>query len=180
VVQETENPDVNRHVEDLAYVIYTSGSTGRPKGVAIEHSSPVLLINWAHKVFNSTQLSGVLASTSICFDLSIFELFVPLCYGGCVIVVEDALRLQHMNETLLPITLLNTVPSAASALLNTNAIPSNVQVINLAGEPLKNDLVQALYKATLVQQVYNLYGPSEDTTYSTFTLVTKNRTVRQN
>ncbi|MEN8218112.1 MAG: amino acid adenylation domain-containing protein, partial [Pseudomonadota bacterium] len=169
--QLSENPAVMFQAEDLAYVIYTSGSTGKPKGVAIEHSSPVMLINWAHKVFNSAQLTGVLASTSICFDLSIFELFVPLSQGGCVIVVEDALQLQHKNETLLPITLLNTVPSAATALLNTNAIPSSVQVINLAGEPLKNSLVQALYQVTSVQHVYNLYGPSEDTTYSTFARV---------
>jgi amino acid adenylation domain-containing protein len=166
-----ENLVVSCTATDLAYVIYTSGSTGKPKGVAIEHSSSVSLINWAHKEFHSAQLAGVLASTSICFDLSIFELFVPLSQGGCVIVVENALQLQHMNETLLPITLLNTVPSAATALLNTDAIPSSVQVINLAGEPLKNHLVQALYKATSVQQVYNLYGPSEDTTYSTFTCV---------
>jgi len=174
--QPLVNPDINPQATDLAYVIYTSGSTGKPKGVAIEHYSSVELINWAHKIFNSTQLAGVLASTSICFDLSIFELFVPLSQGGCVIVVEDALQLQDMNETLLPITLLNTVPSVAQALLNTEAIPSNVQVINLAGEPLKNYLVQALYKATSVQQIYNLYGPSEDTTYSTFTRVAKDST----
>ncbi|MCP4702545.1 MAG: amino acid adenylation domain-containing protein, partial [Gammaproteobacteria bacterium] len=169
--QPLVNPDVNRQATDLAYVIYTSGSTGRPKGVAIEHSSPVSLINWAHKVFNSAQLAGVLASTSICFDLSVFELFVPLSQGGCVIVAEDALQLQHKNGTLLPVTLLNTVPTAAAALLNADAIPSSVQVINLAGEPLKNDLAQGLYKATSVQQIYNLYGPSEDTTYSTFASV---------
>jgi amino acid adenylation domain-containing protein len=169
--QPSENPVVSRQADDLAYVIYTSGSTGKPKGVAIEHSSSVSLINWAHKEFNSAQLAGVLASTSICFDLSIFELFVPLSQGGCVIVVENALQLQHKNGTLLPITLLNTVPSAATALLNTTAIPSSIEVINLAGEPLKNDLAQTLYKATSVQQVYNLYGPSEDTTYSTFTSV---------
>jgi amino acid adenylation domain-containing protein/non-ribosomal peptide synthase protein (TIGR01720 family) len=171
--QSSKNPAVRRQAEDLAYVIYTSGSTGKPKGVAIEHYSPVQLIHWAHHTFDSAQLAGVLASTSICFDLSIFELFVPLSQGGCVIVVEDALQLQHMNKTLLPITLLNTVPSAATALLNTEAIPKSVQVINLAGEPLKKNLVQALYEATSVQQIYNLYGPSEDTTYSTFVSVAK-------
>jgi len=174
--QSIENPQVNRFATDLAYVIYTSGSTGMPKGVAIEHSSPAQLINWADKIFDSAQLAGVLASTSICFDLSIFELFVPLSHGGGVIVVEDALQLQKINQTLLPITLLNTVPSVATALLNAAAIPSSIQVINLAGEPLKNDLAQALYKTTSVQKIYNLYGPSEDTTYSTFTCVARDST----
>ncbi|MGA9379612.1 MAG: condensation domain-containing protein, partial [Phormidium sp.] len=61
---------------NLASVLYTSGSTGRPKAVAIEHHSPVALISWAQSVFSPEQLSGVLASTSICFDLSVFEIFV--------------------------------------------------------------------------------------------------------
>ena len=55
----------------LAYVIYTSGSTGQPKGVAIEHHSPVTLAYWAGKVYSREELAGVLASTSICFDLSV-------------------------------------------------------------------------------------------------------------
>ena len=62
----------------LAYVIYTSGSTGQPKGVAIEHHSPVTLAHWAGEVYSPEELSGVLASTSICFDLSVYEIFVTL------------------------------------------------------------------------------------------------------
>src|SRR5207253_2749035 len=61
--------------ENLAYVIYTSGSTGRPKGVAIAHRSTVAFIHWARSVFTPEELAGVLASTSICFDLSVFEIF---------------------------------------------------------------------------------------------------------
>jgi amino acid adenylation domain-containing protein len=170
----TENPQKFIHFDDLAYVIYTSGSTGKPKGVAIAHASAVSFVNWAHSVFSTEQLAGVLASTSICFDLSIFEIFVPLTQGGSVILVENALYIEQANQSPVPITLINTVPSAAAELLNMNVIPSSVQVINLAGEPLRNNLVQALYQNTSVQEVYNLYGPSEDTTYSTFTKVAKN------
>ncbi|MEH2050450.1 amino acid adenylation domain-containing protein [Nostoc sp.] len=172
--QPTDNPQSSSIYNDLAYVIYTSGSTGRPKGVAIPQSSPVAFVKWAHSVFSAEQLAGVLASTSICFDLSIFEIFVPLTQGGSVIVVENALYIEQAHQSPVPITLINTVPSAAAELLNMNAIPSSVQVINLAGEPLKNSLVQALYQTTSVREVYNLYGPSEDTTYSTFTKVAKN------
>ena len=170
----TENPQKFIHFDDLAYVIYTSGSTGKPKGVAIAHASAVAFVNWAHSVFSTEQLAGVLASTSICFDLSIFEIFVPLTQGGSVILVENALYIEQAHQSSIPITLINTVPSAAAELLNMNVIPSSVQVINLAGEPLRNNLVQALYQNTSVQEVYNLYGPSEDTTYSTFTKVAKN------
>ena len=58
----------------LAYTIYTSGSTGRPKGVAITHRNVVALTYWSREVFSDEEFAGVLGSTSICFDMSIFEL----------------------------------------------------------------------------------------------------------
>ncbi len=160
---------------NLAYVIYTSGSTGRPKGVAIEHANTVTFITWAAKVFSREELRGVLASTSICFDISIFELFVPLSYGGTVIMVENALQLPSLHAAD-EVSLINTVPSAMAELVRMDAIPKFVRTVNLAGEPLKNALVQRVYRHETVEKVYNLYGPSEDTTYSTFALVPKGST----
>ena len=84
--------------QHLAYVIYTSGSTGQPKGVAIEHHSPVTLVQWARDVYSREELAGVLASTSICFDLSIYELFVTLAAGGTVILVPNALGADQSDE----------------------------------------------------------------------------------
>jgi amino acid adenylation domain-containing protein len=167
--ESEENPPSEAKPTNLAYVLYTSGSTGRPKGVAIEHHSPVALVDWARRVFTCEQLAGVLASTSICFDLSVFELFVPLSVGGKVILVENALRLPPDSQD---ITLINTVPSAIAQLLETG-IPASVNTVALAGEPLQNQLVQRLYRQDTLQQVFNLYGPSEDTTYSTYALVKK-------
>lgn len=159
----------------MAYVIYTSGSTGKPKGVAIEHRSTVALLHWAGTVFAPEVLTGVLASTSICFDLSVFELFVPLSVGGKVILVENVLHLPTLPAAVAEqITLINTVPSAIAELLRINSIPASVRVVNIAGEPLANALVQDLYSVASVQQVFNLYGPSEDTTYSTVALIPKN------
>jgi amino acid adenylation domain-containing protein len=161
---------------NVAYVIYTSGSTGRPKGVLIEHRSAVAMVTWAQSVFSADQLAGVLASTSVCFDLSIFEIFVPLASGGTVILVRDALALVTLPIEVRnshPVTLINTVPSAAAALLRLAGIPSSVRTVNLAGEPLAQRLVEELYELPFVERVYDLYGPSEDTTYSTFTLRTR-------
>ncbi|MEH2290128.1 amino acid adenylation domain-containing protein [Nostoc sp.] len=152
--------------DNLAYVIYTSGSTGRPKGVMIQHASTVAMLDWANKTFAIEARLGVLASTSICFDLSVFEVFVPLCYGGKVILIENALYLQT-SPAAKSVTLINTVPSVISQLLRNDAIPASVQTVNVAGEPLHNKLVQQLYQQNNIQQVFNLYGPSEDTTYST-------------
>ncbi|MCH5584990.1 amino acid adenylation domain-containing protein [Shimazuella sp. AN120528] len=156
----------------LAYVIYTSGSTGEPKGVMINHCNAVHLMQWASTIFSPEERAGVLASTSICFDLSVFELFFPLSNGGMVIGVENILELAELNEKE-QVTLINTVPSAIAELLELDAIPSNVKTVNLAGEPLTNQLAQKLYELGHVEKVYNLYGPTEDTTYSTYSLVEK-------
>ncbi|HKI01525.1 MAG TPA: amino acid adenylation domain-containing protein, partial [Thermoanaerobaculia bacterium] len=150
---------------NLAYVIYTSGSTGRPKGVAIQHRGAVALVDWSAGFFPAEDLASVLASTSICFDMSIFELFVPLSRGGRVVLVENALACSGTDARVL-----NTVPSAAAELLRTGAIPPSVRTVNLGGEPLMADLVRRLHEVPGVERVYNLYGPSEDTTYSTFEL----------
>ena len=165
---------VPQHISasNLAYIIYTSGSTGKPKGVSIEHHSAVTLIQWAKTVFTPEELAGVLASTSICFDLSVFELFVTLSWGGTVILAENALQLPTLKAAN-QVTLINTVPSAIAQLLKIEGIPTSVRTINLAGEALSNPLVQKLYQLPHVEKVFNLYGPSEDTTYSTFALIPK-------
>ncbi|MCD9188138.1 MAG: amino acid adenylation domain-containing protein [Pyrinomonadaceae bacterium] len=156
--------------KNLAYIIYTSGSTGTPKGVAIEHRSVCALINWAKNTFSEEELGKVLASTSICFDLSVFEIFSTLACGGEVCLAENALSLLSADD-FSDITLINTVPSAMTELCRNNKLPGKVQTVNLAGEPLLNHLVEKVYKNEQVKRVFNLYGPSEDTTYSTFALM---------
>jgi amino acid adenylation domain-containing protein len=167
-----DNPPATATEENLAYVIYTSGSTGRPKGVAIKHCSPVVLMYWALELYGRAELSSVLAATSICFDLSIFEIFVPLSCGGTVVLAPDVLHLPAL-ATSEEVTLVNTVPSAMAELVREDGIPDSVRTINLAGEALNNSLAQQVYQQENVRRVYNLYGPSEDTTYSTGTLVAK-------
>src|SRR5579863_9571234 len=165
-----QNPVSRATPQNLAYVIYTSGSTGRPKGLAIEHRSTVALIDWAISIFTPEELAGVLASTSICFDLSVFEIFVPLSSGGTAILVEDVLHLANLSSNR-PVTLINTVPSAMTELLYSGRLPASVRTVNLAGEPLPNVLAQQIYRQDTIERVFNLYGTSEATAYSTYTLV---------
>ena len=165
----SDNPQQEINSDSLAYVIYTSGSTGKPKGVMITHGNATALIHWAKSVFSEDDLDGVLAATSICFDLSVYELFVTLAAGGKVILAENVLSLPSLPARD-EVVLINTVPSAIATLLRERAIPDHVKVINLAGEALVASLVDGLYQNTQVDRVYDLYGPSEDTTYSTFTL----------
>ncbi len=162
-----DNPAVAVSPGALAYLIYTSGSTGRPKGVAIEHASAVTLVQWSRGEFTREEISGVLLATSVCFDLSIFELFVPLGRGGTVILADNALALPGLAARD-EVTLINTVPSAITELVRDDALPAGVRTVNLAGEPLRRSLVDRIYARPHVERVLNLFGPSEDTTYSTF------------
>jgi non-ribosomal peptide synthetase component F len=95
--------------------------------VAIEHRNAVALVSWALEAFTPDELAGVFASTSICFDLSIFEIFVPLCSGGAVILGRNALALPGL-EAKNEVTLVNTVPSAMRELLALRGIPGSVRV----------------------------------------------------
>ncbi len=168
--EDSENPTSKAKPTNLAYVLYTSGSTGKPKGVTIEHRSVVAFLNWARSVFTAEQLAGVLAATSLCFDLSVFELLAPLSCGGKVILAKNIFHLPNLPAAQ-EVTLLNTVPSVIAELLRAKGIPSSVETVLLAGEPLPQKVVDRLYQKSTIQKVFNLYGPSEDTVYSTYALV---------
>ncbi|NHB90350.1 non-ribosomal peptide synthetase, partial [Photorhabdus tasmaniensis] len=163
-----DQPDSNPQVpgltaRHLAYVIYTSGSTGVPKGVMIEHRNTVNFLHWAQQAFGAEEIRETLFSTSMNFDLSIFECFMPLSCGAAIHLVEDVLSL--MRHTL-PVSLINSVPSAMKPLLQAQALMAPVHTVNLAGEPLKSALIEQIFAETPVQRLCNLYGPSETTTYS--------------
>jgi len=170
----TENLVSNADPQNLAYIIYTSGSTGKPKGVGIAHENAVMFLNWVGETFTPTELRGVLASTSLCFDLSVFEIFAPICYGGYFILVENALALATLSNAS-EVRLLNSVPSVFSELLESGGIPSSVEIVNLAGEPFSQALWRRINKLKTVRRVLNLYGPTECTTYSTYAEIPPHR-----
>ena len=161
-----ENPNIGNDSDALAYVIYTSGSTGNPKGVSIAHRSVQSLLHWSSQTYHDDEISRVLFGTSVCFDLSVFEIWGALSRGGSVLLVENVLDLIE-HQALAP-SLINTVPSALSSLLESSLLPDSVKVVNVAGEPLKQRLVNSVMSLAHVRRMYNLYGPSEDTTYSTY------------
>jgi non-ribosomal peptide synthetase component F len=136
--------------QHLAYVIYTSGSTGQPKGVMIEHGNAVNFIHWARNAFSEQELSHTVWVTSLNFDLAVYECFAPLSTGGCTELVANALALRQKK---VDASLINTVPSAIQALLRSGDVPERVQTVNLAGEPLQQAVVQALFDSTQVHRV---------------------------
>lgn len=158
---------------DLAYIIYTSGSTGTPKGVMLEHRNLDHFLAWGRETFPDEALKTTLAATSLSFDLAVFECWLPLSAGHGVHIVADVLELAQRD---VPVSLVNSVPSAVEALLDAGTLPTTARLANLAGEPLKPSLVQRIFEKSNVESVYNLYGPTETTTYSTYTRVRRGET----
>ncbi|HEX7240246.1 MAG TPA: amino acid adenylation domain-containing protein, partial [Longimicrobiaceae bacterium] len=154
--------------ENLSHVIFTSGSTGRPKGVMIRHASVAVLLHWLRETMSDEERASVLFSTSVNFDVSVAEVFGTLCWGGSLVLVENALELASVGEEVATASM---VPSAAAELLRSGGIPASVRTLNLGGEALPAPVAQGLLSLGTVERVRNLYGPTEDTTYSTCSLV---------
>jgi amino acid adenylation domain-containing protein len=163
--------------DNLAYIIYTSGSTGRPKGVALAHRNAVARLTWAREQFSAEELSGVLAGSSVSFDLSVFEIFAPLAWGGRVVLADNLLALPRLPANI-GITLLNSVPSLLRELIKHQELPASLRTITLAGEIFPTGLLETLQARYPSVAVYNLWGPSEDTTFSSCTPVTHYDTQR--
>ena len=157
--------------EELAYILFTSGSTGKPKGVCLGYDNLNAFLDWVDGNYSEKELCHTLLSTSISFDLSIFEIFAPLIKGTSIILIDKVTDLIE-QKNIFP-TIINTVPSAVSALLESQAIPSSVITVNIAGEPLRQSLVHDLYDLGHIEKVYNLYGPTECTTYATCMCVSR-------
>ncbi|GGW45917.1 non-ribosomal peptide synthetase [Streptomyces lucensis JCM 4490] len=149
-----------------AYVIHTSGSTGRPKGVVVAHASVLALTDWAAAEFTGRGLEHVVASTSLNFDVSVFEIFSPLLSGGCVEIVRDLLALAERPGPWRA-GLLSAVPSALDRLLAEDAVRVTADTVVLAGEGLPARTVRQVRAAVPGCQVRNIYGPTEATVYAT-------------
>ncbi|MFF5857314.1 amino acid adenylation domain-containing protein [Streptomyces sp. NPDC012751] len=152
---------------DTAYVIYTSGSTGRPKGVAVPHGGCVAMLSAMDRALGDRDRSGVSAASSICFDMSVMEIFPTLCRGGAVVLVESAVHLPE-SPHIDKITHLHAIPSVMNTLLDAGGLPPNLRTVVFGGEPLRRKLVDRVYQETRADRVFNAYGPTEGTVFCTF------------
>jgi amino acid adenylation domain-containing protein len=164
-------PLVQRHVptDAAAYIIYTSGSTGKPKGVVVTHGNVVNFLNSMAREPGLTSADTLLAVTTISFDIAGLELYLPLYVGGCVAIVDretagDGDRLMAALR-LHQATVMQATPATWRLLIAAGWKGSPKFRGFCGGEPLPVDLAGPLL--TRVGELWNLYGPTETTIWST-------------
>ncbi|MBB6347538.1 amino acid adenylation domain-containing protein [Nonomuraea muscovyensis] len=146
----------------LAYLIYTSGSTGRPKGVEVPHCGVVNLITDVTRRLGAT---SALLATSLSFDIAALEIFTPLLSGGTLhLAPDDAARTpKELRRAAEHADLVQLTPSVAG-LVHAD-LPHGIPHLILGGEPLPTDLATRLHELTA--DLWNFYGPTETTIWST-------------
>ncbi|MGW2052246.1 amino acid adenylation domain-containing protein, partial [Streptomyces sp. NPDC001858] len=150
-----------------AYVIYTSGSTGWPKGVVIEQRSAVNLTAWAASGLGADRLTQVYASTSLNFDVSVFETISPLLAGGRINVIRDLLVLGDESAEGQAPSLVSGVPSVFAALLERGELEADISTVVMAGEAISPVVAKKLRSVLPGSRIANCYGPTEATVYAT-------------
>ncbi|WP_410643743.1 amino acid adenylation domain-containing protein [Amycolatopsis sp. lyj-346] len=149
---------------NAAYMIYTSGSTGTPKGVVVTHENAAGLLAWVTGELGAGVMSRVLASTSLSFDVSVFELFGTLATGGTVDLVADLLALVERPWSG---SLLSGVSAAALPVLRHEAVRVDARTVVFAGDALTRSGWEETRRRLPGARVCNIYGPTESTVYAT-------------
>ena len=162
----------------LAYTIFTSGSTGQPKGVMIEHHSAVNLITWVNKEFNIDETDRMLFITSICFDLSVYDIFGILAAGGSVVIatqhdVSDVRKLKRLLKDF-QITFWDSVPTTMNYLVReldshqSGYVQETLRLVFLSGDWIPLNLPDSTKKYFPNARVISLGGATEGTVWSNF------------
>ncbi|MEH6592863.1 MAG: amino acid adenylation domain-containing protein [Halioglobus sp.] len=155
--------------ENLAYLLFTSGSTGQPKAVEIEHRQISVLLDSARNLLDFTSQDRYLAASTIAFDASVTELFLPLVNGASLvlrdrrILLSPATLVRTIRE--LGITIFQTSPSAWSIILHNTSDFPRLRIAITHGEAVTLELARQI--SHLADISWNLYGPTETTVWAT-------------
>lgn len=168
--QSEENPISGVMVDNSAYAIYTSGSTGKPKGVVVNHQN-LVHSTWARNLYYCQPVTSFLLLSSLAFDSSVAGIFWTLCQGAILVLPQDfqkdllqltKLIVQHRVSHLL------TVPSFWKLLLEQASLPQLdfLHTVIVAGEACIKELVERHYQQLPQTSLFNEYGPTEGTVWS--------------
>jgi amino acid adenylation domain-containing protein len=153
---------------DLAYVIYTSGSTGLPKGVMIPHRAVYNLLTSMARRPGFSDKDVLAAVTTLSFDISVLELFLPLCTGGCVVIVSKTVAADGEQLANLlarePVTVMQATPSTWRMLQDSGWNGNKELKVLVGGEAAPRSVIEKL--VSQCGEVWNMYGPTETTVWS--------------
>jgi len=165
--------------EDLAYVIYTSGSTGKPKGVAVTHRALVNLLASMRREPGLAREDVLLSVTTLSFDIAGLELYLPLLVGARVLLAtrEEASDGARLRDLLAGsgATAMQATPATWRLLLESGWKGDGRLKILCGGEALSRELAEALLSRG--SEVWNVYGPTETTIWSSVWRVEPQRPV---
>jgi amino acid adenylation domain-containing protein len=175
IAEESESSlQVSPAADSLAYVIYTSGTTGRPKGVAIEHGALMNLLRSMEREPGLGRQDVLVAVTTLAFDIAGLELLLPLLTGARLVIANEEqvadgyLLLQLLQSTKA--TVLQATPGTWRMLIDAGWSRELPLKVLCGGEALPRDLADQLMERS--DQVWNVYGPTETTIWSSATRVT--------
>jgi amino acid adenylation domain-containing protein len=167
--------DTGNAPDSLAYVIYTSGSTGRPKGVAIEHQALTNLLRSMEREPGLNSTDTLVSVTTLSFDIAALELFLPLMTGARLVIaakeqVLDGYQLLNLIEQS-EATVMQATPAGWRILLEAGWKGRPSLKVLCGGEALARDLADSLMSCS--DEVWNVYGPTETTIWSSATRLEK-------
>lgn len=158
----------------LAYIIYTSGSTGQPKGVQIPHRALVNFLTAMCAKPGMDAQDTLLSVTTVSFDIAGLELYLPLLTGARMVLIDrvtatDGIQLAATMERTRT-SMMQATPATWRLLLSAGWQGDPALTILCGGEALPSDVSSALISRT--RTVWNMYGPTETTIWSTMDQVT--------
>jgi len=175
-----QDDNINAQIDSsqLAYTIYTSGSTGKPKGVMIEHQSAVNLLQWVNIEFSIGPQDCLLFITSMCFDLSVYDIFGLLAAGGSIVMVEkqELMDAPVLKDMLVKhkVTFWDSVPSTMDYFVselgsaNTSDFENHLRLVFMSGDWIPVNLPDRIKKVFPGARIISLGGATEGTVWSNF------------
>jgi acyl-CoA synthetase (AMP-forming)/AMP-acid ligase II/aryl carrier-like protein len=184
----------SEYADDIAYVIYTSGSTGKPKGVVIKHSAAANTIEDINGKFNIGEGDKVIGLSSMCFDLSVYDIFGALSSGAELVLIEDQKDVKNIARVMKEkgITVWNSVPAIMDIFIENTfddeededdywesgsdveidiESTGNLKVVLLSGDWIPLTLPEKIKSRFLNAEVVGLGGATEASIWSNYFIV---------